>query len=72
MQVYIGAVNFGPSEVTLPLAGVEALDQNELKVATVIVSSSNLVSYYPHQKVELTTGKITLLAEQGVVFKFPM
>lgn len=68
-QAYLGAFNFGQADVTLSIREITAMENKKLDGATVVISSSNAVQYSPRQKVDLSSGTVTLPPEQGVVFK---
>ncbi|VDM08944.1 unnamed protein product [Wuchereria bancrofti] len=68
-NTYLGAFNFGKTDMALPIRGSNTVKNKELHQAMVVASSSNAEQYYYHQMVDLSSGTVTISSEQGVIFK---
>lgn len=66
-DLYIAAVNFGPSSVNLTLTGTPTLSQHDLSRPEIVTTSSNVEESYSLPDVSSET--ITLKPETGVVIK---
>ncbi|CAJ0607437.1 unnamed protein product [Cylicocyclus nassatus] len=67
-NVYVGAFNFSPNTVSLPL---NDLPVNEgLKKSQIVTTTSNVERYYPRQTVDFGSKTIELHKDEGVVFRY--
>ncbi|KAK6737724.1 hypothetical protein RB195_020058 [Necator americanus] len=66
--VYIGAFNFSPNTVNLPLT--DAPNGQHLEKSQIVTTTSNVERFYPRQTVDFSSKNVELHKEEGIVFRY--